>query len=88
MDNKRISPRTPFKVRIRIEHPEHGELLLQSRGISDSGAYVLLENPESLLKIGDIVSGQVQGLPIEAPVVQMEVVRFDSQGIGLRFKRD
>ena len=34
---------------------------------------------------GTIVTGQVQDLPIEAPVLQMEVMRVDAEGIGLRF---
>lgn len=88
MDNKRESPRTPFKVRIRIDHPEHGRMLVHTRDISDTGVFVILDDAQKLLHIGEVVSGQVQDLPIEAPVVEMEVVRFESSGMGLRFRRD
>lgn len=88
MENKRESPRTPFKVRIRIEHPRHGQMLVHTRDISDTGVFVILDDARQLLQIGEVVSGQVQDLPIEAPVVLMEVVRFEAAGMGLRFQRD
>ena len=34
---------------------------------------------------GDVVDVQVQGLPVEAPVVRMLVVRSDASGFGLRY---
>ena len=88
MENKRESPRTPIKVRIRIDHPQHGQMLVHTRDISDTGVFVILDDAQNLLQIGEVVSGQVQDLPIEAPVVQMEVVRFEARGMGLRFQRD
>ena len=88
MENKRQSPRTPFKVRIRIEHPEHGVFVLNTQDISDSGVFVLTDDNGTLpISLGETVKGQVQGLPIEAPVVDMEVVRIVPSGIGLRFRR-
>jgi hypothetical protein len=30
----------------------------------------------------------VQGLPMEAPILQLEVVRVEAMGVGLRFVRD
>ncbi|MEM5419382.1 PilZ domain-containing protein, partial [Staphylococcus gallinarum] len=64
------------------------QMLVTTRDISDSGVFVVVDEAQSLLKIGEVVSGQVQGLPIEAPVVQMEVVRFEPSGVALAFKRD
>lgn len=55
-----------------------------TRDISDSGVYVLLEQ-SGLLAVGDRVRGQVQGLPMEAPILLMEVVRVEPMGVGLRF---
>jgi len=52
MDNQRKTVRTPLKVRLRIEHPQHGELMVMTRDISDSGVYVLLEQ-SGLLAVGD-----------------------------------
>ena len=84
MSNQRHQVRTPIKCRIKICHPSFGELVAQTRDLSDSGVYV--RHPQmAALSVGDRVSGQVQNLPIEAPVLQMEVVRVDAEGAGLRF---
>ncbi len=88
MDNKREHNRTPLKVQLRIDHPLHGQMLVMTRDISDSGVFVVIDDAQRLLQIGERVSGQVQGLPIEAPVVQMEVVRFEPSGVALIFQRD
>ncbi len=88
MDNKREHNRTPLKVQLRIDHPVHGRMMVTTRDISESGVFVVIDDAQRLLQIGEIVSGQVQGLPVEAPVVQMQVVRFEPSGVGLIFKRD
>ena len=80
MTNQRSNTRAPLKVRIRIDHPVHGELMVVTRDISDSGVIVVIDDAQSLLQIGEQVAGQVQGLPVEAPVVQMLVVRFEPGG--------
>jgi len=84
MANQRQYPRAPMKCRIRIGHESFGEVLAQTRDLSDGGVYV--KHPElTSLQLGMIVSGQVQDLPIPAPVLQMEVMRVDAEGVGLRF---
>lgn len=88
MDNKREHNRTPLKVQLRIDHPVHGQMLVTTRDISESGVFVVIDDAQRLLQIGEQVSGQVQGLPIEAPVVQMEVVRFEPSGVALIFQPD
>jgi hypothetical protein len=88
MSNHRKNVRTPLKVRLRIEHPLHGELILTTRDISDCGVYVLMDQAQEKLSIGEFVSGQVQGLPMEAPILQLEVVRVEAMGVGLRFVRE
>jgi hypothetical protein len=88
MDNKREHKRTPLKVQLRIDHPLHGQMLVTTRDISESGVFVVIDDAQRLLQIGEVVSGQVQGLPIPAPVVQMQVVRFEPSGVGLIFQRE
>ncbi|MNN44350.1 PilZ domain protein [compost metagenome] len=84
MANQRKYPRTSMKCRIAISHPSAGELIGQTRDLSESGVYV--RNADlARLPIGTRVSGQVQGLPMEAPVLNMEVTRTDAEGAGLRF---
>jgi len=73
-----------MKCRIRISHETFGDVLAQTRDLSDSGVYV--KHPDLVsLQPGNIVRGQVQDLPIPAPELKMEVMRVDAEGIGLRF---
>ncbi|MDH4583944.1 PilZ domain-containing protein [Pseudomonas sp. BN415] len=84
MANQRQFPRTPMKCRIKISHPSFGDLIAQTRDLSDGGVYV--RHPDlTALSVGSIVCGQVQDLPIEAPILQMEVMRVDAEGAGFRF---
>ncbi|MCU9946219.1 PilZ domain-containing protein [Pseudomonas solani] len=84
MSNQRQYPRTPMKCRIKISHESFGEILAQTRDLSDGGVYV--RHPDLVaLPLGTIVTGQVQDLPFEAPVLQMEIMRADAEGVGLRF---
>lgn len=84
MPNGRAHPRASMQCRIRISHESFGEVLAQTRDLSDGGVYV--KHPDLLaLSPGAIVMGQVQGLPIPAPELRMEVMRVDAEGVGLRF---
>ncbi len=82
--DKRKHVRTPFVCRIKITHETVGDLTVKTRDISDGGVFVILE-PEQIPPIGTIVKGQVQGLLDDAPILEMEVVRMEPSGVGLRF---
>ncbi|WP_027330354.1 PilZ domain-containing protein [Marinimicrobium agarilyticum] len=84
MSDKRQFVRTPFACRIKIQHESIGELMVKTRDISDGGVFVILD-PDKVPPIGSIVTGQVQGMPGEAPVLDMEVVRAEPDGVGLKF---
>lgn len=75
--------RTPLACRIKITH-NGTEAIVKTRDISDGGVFVVLE-PEQVPPIGTRVTGQVQGLMDDAPVLEMEVVRVETSGVGLRF---
>jgi len=87
MPDSRRHARIPMKCRVKIQHPSIGEIVVESGDISDSGIFLLAEDTEGL-EVGTIVKGQVQGMMEDAPVLDMEVVRFESDGIGLRFCED
>lgn len=82
--DKRRNVRTSFACRIKIAHNSVGELLVKTRDISDGGVFVVLE-PEQIPPVGTRLTGQVQGLMDDAPVLQLEVVRVEPAGVGLRF---
>lgn len=85
MSNKRIYPRTMMKARIKITHPDLGEVFGYTRDLSDGGVFV--ENPElANLSAGTEVDGQVQDMPFEAPVLRMVIQRIvPGEGAGLAF---
>lgn len=81
---KRRYIRTPLQCKIKIVHDSVGELVVKTRDISDGGVFVVLE-PDQVPPIGTHLTGQVQGLMDDAPVLEMEVVRVEPSGVGLRF---
>ena len=83
MSEKREFVRTPFDARVMVHHQIHGMAIFRTADISDGGLF-LQTGPFELLK-GDAIKVQIQDVPIEAPVVQMTVVRLDAGGYGVRF---
>ncbi len=88
MANQRQYPRTPMRCRIRISHPQLGDVYGQTRDLSDGGVFV--ENSElATLPPGTLVTGQVQDMPIEAPILDMVIQRtVAGEGAGLAFAED
>ena len=84
MSDKRQHIRTPLACRIRIQCPVNGEMMVKTRDISDGGVFVVLDGQQTP-PVGTIVRGQVQGMMDDAPILDMEVVRMEPDGIGLRF---
>lgn len=82
--DQRRSIRTPLSCRIKIVHESVGAVEVKTRDISNGGVFVIID-PQNIPPIGTIVTGQVQGLMEEAPVLEMEVVRIEPMGVGLRF---
>lgn len=84
MENRRQSQRSRFASRVKVDHVRHGSAVFTTGDVSDGGIY--LERGAFELDVGDIVDVQILGLPVEAPVVRMLVVRRDATGYGLRFQ--
>ena len=82
--DKRKHIRTQLQCKIKITHEAVGEKIVKTRDISDGGVFVVLDS-EQIPPIGSIVTGQVQGLMDDAPILEMEVVRVEPSGVGLRF---
>lgn len=84
MSNQRQYPRTPMKCRIKISHSSFGDVFGHTRDLSDGGVYVRHE-VLAALPAGSRVTGQVQDMPFDAPILEMEVMRTDAEGAGFRF---
>ena len=77
--------RVSLKCRVEINHPLLGKHVVEMKDFSDSGIFLYME-ADKFPPLGTIVKGQVLGMQgDEAPVVDMEVVRIEKSGIGLRF---
>jgi len=84
MDNRRKHPRIPVTVEVKVSHPSVGEKFVKTRNISDNGLFLLVD-PSNMPPIGTVVKGQVQGMQADAPMLDMQIVRVESVGLGLRF---
>jgi len=81
---KRHGNRTPMRCRIKIWHDSFGDMDVITRDVSDTGVFLLIQDNDQL-PIGAIVKGQIQGMPMEAPILDMEVMRLAPEGMGLRY---
>lgn len=84
MSENRRHPRVPMKAQVKISHESFGELVASTKDISDGGIFLLMDAPTKP-PLGAVITGQVQGLAGEAPILEMEVMRITDEGIGLRF---
>lgn len=84
--NRRKHKRTPFRCKIKVWHEDVGEVVVETRNVSDGGVYLLMDSRViETLSVGTVVKGQVIDLAESGPVVTMEVVRTDLNGVGLRY---
>lgn len=84
MDERRKHQRIPLTIDIKIMHPDIGEKMVRTRNFSEGGLFILVE-PSDLPPVGEFVQGQVQGMEVEAPIVQMKIVRMEDDGLGLEY---
>ena len=82
---RRKYERVPLRTRMRIMHPSFGEAVVRTRDLSHGGVFILTEGL-SMPPIGTLIEGQVQDEYDERPVVEMEIVRFEADGVGVRFR--
>jgi hypothetical protein len=84
MTNNRKHLRHQIRVSIKITHESIGECLLETRDISDSGIFVIV-NPQKMPDVGTVLKGQVQGMGEEGAIIDMVIVRVNKNGLGLRY---
>ena len=81
---RRRFERVPLHTRMRIMHASFGEAIVKTRDLSHGGVFLFTEGI-SMPPVGTIIEGQVQDEYGERPVVEMEIVRFESDGVGVQF---
>ncbi len=87
MNNQRIHPRMPLCIEVKISHPQIGAKIVKTKDFSEGGIFILVE-PSELPPVGEFVTGQVQGMVEDAAIVQMKIVRVDTDGLGLQYILD
>lgn len=80
--DQRRSNRVNILCRMKIFHSSFGEKHVNVRDVSDEGVYLLLD-VTTLPGMGSILQGQVQGLLEHAPMLNLKIVRYDEDGVGL-----
>ncbi|MFW5823831.1 MAG: PilZ domain-containing protein [Marinobacter sp.] len=86
--DRREHIRTALNARVSVSHDTLGERQFATRDISDGGVFVVVEEADFEPELGDVVTVQVQGLPVPAPELKMVVVRKSVDGFGLQFAGD
>ena len=84
MSDTRNDLRTPMKCQVKVSHDSIGDILVNTRDISDGGVFLLTE-ATNMPPVGTIVQGQVQGMGMVAPILKMQIIRIEPSGIGLKF---
>ncbi|MFT6266041.1 MAG: hypothetical protein ACJAWS_002195 [Oleiphilaceae bacterium] len=84
MSDTRNDLRTPMKCQVKVSHDSIGDILVNTRDISDGGVFLLTE-AFNMPPVGTIVQGQVQGMGMVAPILKMQIIRIEPSGIGLKF---
>lgn len=83
--DRREHIRTAINARVSVAHDTLGKRQFATRDISDGGVFVVVEEADFAPQLGDVVTVQVQGLPVPAPELRMVVVRLGVDGFGLQF---
>ena len=86
MSDKRGKLRTAFRARIVLKHPEVGEYEVATRDMSNTGLFLVWDEPLDL-KVGDTIT--VQTLDIEdAPIISALIVRVETGGFAVTYVFD
>ncbi len=83
MPDKRQNLRSEMTLQIKVWGENLPKIILKTKNLSDSGIFLLSED-QAVLPLDTVLNVQVQGLPIDAPVKLMKVVRVGSEGFGLQ----
>lgn len=84
VQERRVFQRSLINARVKVTHNVIGSEVFTIRDMSDGGVYVMTD-AKPFPVIGSMVKIQVVGLPIEAPELEMIVVRRGIDGYGLQF---
>ena len=85
---KRVHHRFKIAVRVELRTEESAPLTLKTRDMSDSGVFLVHDDPTCLPPVGSRISMRVMD-PLQggaAPEVQGVIIRVAPNGIAIRFQ--
>lgn len=80
---QRVHSRTKLPAKVKLMHPDIGEVILDIRDLSDGGLYVYCDDPD-LLPIDTEVRIQAINEDMEMPIIDVQIVRKDGEGMGMK----
>ncbi len=69
---------------VKVTHSSVGEITLKARDLSDGGVYVYCDS-SGFIPVGSEAKMQAVNDEIEMPVINVKIVRHDSEGMGMAF---
>ena len=84
MNERRLSIRTPVVAEVELTSDLLGKIVARTQELSDGGAFIESDALRQL-EVGTIVTLQAVGFPEEMPILEAEIVRKTSEGVGMKF---
>ncbi|WP_185234839.1 PilZ domain-containing protein [Teredinibacter franksiae] len=85
MSGFRKHGRTLEKCLVRLNHADFGEVVVETRDISESGVFVSCRDIVRFISIGDELHAKLYSECRNVSETSMKVVRLTDDGVGLAF---
>ncbi|WP_080516721.1 PilZ domain-containing protein [Teredinibacter turnerae] len=85
MSQFRKHGRTPVKCAVRLKHREIGDVITETRDISESGVFVSCRELVHFVAIGDEFEAKLYTECDRVSETHLKVVRLTDDGVGLAF---
>ncbi|MFT7558154.1 MAG: hypothetical protein ACI93R_000046 [Flavobacteriales bacterium] len=79
--------RTPIKCAVRLSHNDYGDIVAETRDISESGVFVRCKNVGEIIQVGDKIDAQLFQDEKNSSNSQLKVIRTTNDGVGLSFEK-
>lgn len=85
MSEFRKHGRKLVKCAVRLNHKEFGEIVTETRDISETGVFVSCADLVSFVAIGERIQARLYADCDSVSETHLEVVRLSDEGVGLAF---
>ncbi|TVZ37470.1 PilZ domain-containing protein [Alteromonadaceae bacterium 2753L.S.0a.02] len=85
MSQFRKHGRTPVKCAVRLKHREIGDVVTETRDISETGVFVSCRELVRFVSVGDELEAKLYTATNQVSETNLKVVRLTEDGVGLVF---